>query len=273
MRIDNRTELYAVIGSPIRHSMSPLMHNTAFDSAGINAAYVAFDVKDLSAAMAGMRSLGIKGLSVTIPHKVSIMAELDQIDKSAQDIGAVNTVVNRDGQLLGFNTDAGGAVRAVTEKTDIFGKEVGIIGAGGASRAIAFGIGGEGGRVTIFNRTLSKARELARMVDGNALPLSALGTVQVDILINTTPIGMTPYEDGCPVDSEVLKPGMVVMDAVYNPLETKLIRTASSKGCDVVSGLMMFIYQGAAQFELWTGRKAPLSAMRQAVVECLSRKR
>ncbi len=271
MRIDARTELYALIGSPIRHSMSPLMHNTAFDAAGINATYVAFDVQDLSRAMAGVRSMGIKGVSVTIPHKVSIMAELDQIDESARVIGAVNTVVNRNGRLLGFNTDAEGAIRSVAEKTDVRGKEVGIIGAGGASRAIAYGISSEGGRVTVFNRTLSKARDVAKMAAGIALPLEDLGTVALDILINTTPIGMTPHADGCPVDSAVLKPGMVVMDAVYNPLETKLLRTALSKRCDVVSGLMMFVYQGAAQFELWTGKAAPVENMQKIVSEHLSR--
>lgn len=272
MRIDSRTELYAVIGSPIRHSMSPLMHNTAFDSAGINATYVAFDVQDLSSAIAGMRSMGIKGLSVTIPHKVSIMSELDRIDESARDIGAVNTVVNRDGELFGFNTDADGAVRAVAEKADIPGRNVGIIGAGGASRAIAYGISREGGNVAVFNRTHSKAVELARLVGGDAYPLLEMGDHQLDILINTTPIGMAPDKDNCPVDPEVLKPGMVVMDAVYNPLETKLIRMAESRGCDVVSGLMMFVYQGAAQFELWTGRKAPVSIMRKTVVAYLSQK-
>jgi len=272
MPIHAGTELYAVIGSPIRHSMSPLMHNTAFAATGIDAVYVAFEVQDIVAAIAGLRALGIRGASVTIPHKVSIMAELDVVDDDARAIGAVNTVVNRRGRLQGANTDVSGAVRAVEDRTLISKKRVAVLGAGGAARAIAYGMAARGGKICIFNRTAEKGDQLARMVGGEAMPPAALKDFQPEILINTTPVGMAPQLGKCPVGKTTLKTGMVVMDAVYNPSETELIRRARAAGCQVISGLLMFIYQGVEQFEIWTGREAPVADMERVVSRQLAMK-
>jgi shikimate dehydrogenase len=271
MAIDSHTRLYAVIGNPIRHSLSPLMHNRAFSHIGYNAVYLALPVEDVAGAVAGIRSLGIRGVSVTIPHKVSIMDCLDEIDKTAVRIGAVNTVVNRDGCLYGSNSDAMGAVSALMEQVPIAGRIVTIIGAGGAARAIGFGLIAEGARVKILNRTRKKGEKLARVLGGEFQPLTPTLRLNSDILINTTPVGMTPDAGVSPVPLEALDKEMIVMDIVYNPLKTKLLQDAASIGCSTIDGTAMFVYQGALQFELWTGKKAPVELMRNTVLEALGR--
>ncbi|MCD6319309.1 MAG: shikimate dehydrogenase [Candidatus Desulfofervidaceae bacterium] len=264
MKIDAFTQLYGIIGHPVKHSLSPLIQNLAFTHLGINAVYLAFDVTDLPSALAGVRALGIKGLSVTIPHKINIIPFLDNIDEMAQKIGAVNTVVNQDGHLLGFNTDWTGAILALKEKGEIKGKRYVILGAGGAARAVAFGLKQEGAEVTIVNRTYEKGKALAKELNAEASPWDNLPEIKAYGLINTTPIGMWPEIRHTPVDEKVVTNFALVMDTIYRPLETKLLHLAKKAGCICVNGLNMLIYQGAAQFTLWTGKKAPVEKMLKA---------
>ncbi len=267
--IDTGTVLFGVIGNPVRHSLGPVMHNHAFACKGFPGVYLAFEVSDIASAVAGVRGLNIGGLSVTIPHKVSIMNYLDEIDGTAAQIGAVNTVVNRNGSLYGCNSDVFGAIKALKEKTPIDGRDVVIVGAGGAARAIGFGVKQEGGRVHIVNRTDERGRALAEFLGADFHLLEQIGTVACDILVNTTPVGMFPNTDALPVPPDVLRKETVVMDIVYNPIETRLIRTAKDKGCITIDGVAMFVYQGAMQYELWTGLSAPIDEMIQVVKNAL----
>ncbi len=274
MRVDANTDLFCVFGEPVAHSKSPVMHNAAFAETRVNGVYVALAVNDIGAAMAAVRTLGISGASVTIPHKVSIMEHLDEVDETARKIGAVNTVINRNGHLRGVNTDWQGAARALSEKTEISGKQVLVLGAGGAARAVAYGIVAAGGRLLIANRTASRGEKLAGEFGGRAMSMteaeSLVAEGAIDILINTTPVGMTPNEDHAPLSGTGLKQGMTVMDIVYNPLETGLLKMARAAGCRIVDGATMFVYQGACQFELWTGVRAPLTVMRRVLLNELA---
>jgi len=268
--IDTRTSVYAVIGNPVSHSLSPVMHNRAFRHAGINAVYLALKVEDLASAISGMRSLGFQGASVTIPHKVEVLKYLDGLDEMAEKIGAVNTIVNREGRFVGFNSDYLGAVKALSLKTDIKDKQVAIIGAGGAARAIGFGIAMEKGKISIFNSSALKGKKLADAIGATCYPLAEFHNRRYDILINTTPVGMVPNVWEMPVPVREIIPGTVIMDIVYNPLKTRLLKEAERKNCKTVDGLSMFVYQGAHQFELWTGREAPVDLMKQAVFDALT---
>ncbi len=272
ININAKTSLYCVLGNPVSHSLSPVMHNAGFSRTGYNGAYLAFNVDDITSAVTGIRALGIKGASVTIPHKVSVMAYLDKIDDQALKIGAVNTVVNKDGRLSGYNTDCLGAVNALREKTDIKNKEIIMIGAGGAARAIGFGILAEGGKLTILNILEDEGKNLAKDLDVEYYHLSEINRFGCEILINSTPVGMTPDVDNMPVEKDFLKKDMVVMDIVYNPLKTRLLKEAENLGCITVDGVSMFVYQGVAQFEMWTGKKAPVDLMRRVVLDTLGKK-
>ena len=268
--INSKTVLFGVIGDPITHSLSPLMHNTAFAETGFNGAYLAFGVKDVEGVIRGMRAMNIKGLSVTIPHKLTVMKYLDEIDEQAKNIGAVNTVINRDGHLFGYNSDCFGAMNALLEKTAIKGKKVLLVGAGGAARAIGFGIKKEGGDLTLLNILRDEGDALAKDLGVACHPLEDYHKFDCDILINATPLGMTPNTDAMPVPVDYLKKERVVMDIVYNPLKTKLLKEAEKIGCTTVDGVSMFVYQGASQFESFTGLKAPVALMRKTVLEALS---
>jgi shikimate dehydrogenase len=267
--ISTDTALYCVLGNPIAHSLSPAMHNRAFAHSQLNAVYLAFPVTDIKAALTGIRALDIKGASITLPHKTPVMEYLDEIDKEAVNIGAVNTLINDNGRLIGRNSDITGAIDALHGQTAIEDKEVLIFGAGGAARAIGFGIRGSGGNVTITNRSAEAGEKLAANLGGAFLPARELPGGRFDILINTTPVGMHPAINASPVPFEILAPEMVVMDIVYNPLETRFLKEASRAGCKTVDGLAMFVNQGARQFEWWTGEKAPVEVMRQAAIDCL----
>lgn len=269
MALNSDTILFAVLGDPVAHSLGPVMHNTAFDETGYNGAYLAFRVKDIGKAVTGIKALGIKGASITIPHKLSVMDFLDELDDTAENIGAVNTLVNRDGVLTGYNSDGIGAVKALLEKTAIKDKNVVILGAGGAARAIGFSVLAEGGRVTIINRSPDKGEKLAGALGADFQPISALSQIDCHILINTTPVGMLPDIDAMPVRKQDLDHTMVVMDIVYNPLKTRLLRAAETIGCRIIDGVSMFVYQGAFQFELWTGMRAPVEVMKKAVLNAL----
>lgn len=269
MMFGANTSLYAVFGDPISHSLSPVMHNSAFSFTGYNGVYLAFQVKDIRKAIDSMKTLCIKGASITIPHKVEAIKFLDATDDAAFKIGAVNTLTNNDGVIRGYNSDGYGAVKALSETTGIRGKNVAIIGAGGAARAVGFCIKKEGGRITVINRSTDKGERLAGDLSADYRPLNDIGKMNCDILINTTPVGMTPHTDVMPIERRYLKKGMVVMDIVYNPLKTRLLTEAVKAGCITIDGVSMFVHQGAFQFELWTGIKAPVDVMKKAVLDAL----
>jgi shikimate dehydrogenase len=256
---------FAVFGNPVGHSLSPIMHTAAFAATAFNGVYVAVPVPEIRPAVAGLRALGFRGASITIPHKESVMACLDEVEETARRIKAVNTIVNANGRLQGYNTDVSGAMRALKDKTPLTGRAVAILGAGGAARAAAFGILAEGGHVTIFNRAAERGEKLADELQAEFRLLSEFKAAPYEILVNTTPVGMAPRVDDTPVAAETLRPGLVVMDIVYNPLKTRLLREAACAGCTTIDGLSMFVHQGARQFELWTGLKAPVDIMRMAV--------
>jgi shikimate dehydrogenase len=269
--INSKTSLYAVLGNPVSHSLSPVMHNSAFAQTGYNGVYLAFKVKEenLASAINGIRALGIKGASITIPHKVEVMNSLDTIDEKALKIGAVNTIVNRDGKLSGYNTDCLGAVNALLEKTVIKDKNVVILGSGGAARATGYGIVSAGGNLSILGVLKDEAENLANDLGVNYYHPSELKNIDCGILINATPVGMTPHTKAMPVRREDLDKDMVVMDIVYNPIKTALLKEAENIGCVTVNGASMFVYQGVAQFEMWTGKKAPVDIMRKTVLDAL----
>ena len=270
-----KTKLCGIIGNPVEHSMSPAMHNAAFEHLGVNYVYLAFCVSDVAGAIRGMRALNIRGLSVTVPHKLEVMPYLDEIDPVAQQIGAVNTVVNDNGRLKGYNTDWTGFVRSLEVHTPIQDKRVVILGAGGAARAIAFGIKQRGGKMTILNRAeeIALAQALATEIACPCGELSQLEPVtEAEIVINATSVGMHPEVEKTIIETRHLRPEQIVYDVVYNPLETRFLREAKARGCPVIPGYEMLLLQGVAQFELWTGKPAPVDLMRTILKERLLEK-
>lgn len=261
--------LYGVIGQPIAHSLSPLMHNAAFAATGQKAHFTAFAVDDLAIAIAGIRALGIAGVSVTLPHKTEVIKYLDWIDPEALEIAAVNTIVNRQGQLCGYNTDVAGALNALAKRVNLAGKRVLIMGAGGAARALVYGAVKAGAQVAIANRTSRRGQVLAEEFGAQFLTQPELVEFSPEVLVNTTSLGMTPNVNELPLAESFLNSSMVVMDIIYNPLKTRLLKAAEKSGSVTVDGLEMFVGQGALQFELWTGKKAPLKIMRETVLEHL----
>lgn len=269
MIADQHTELYGIIGNPIGHSLSPIMHNAAFSQKGLNAVFMAFETRDLDTCIKGMKGPGIKGMAVTIPYKTEVIPLLDEVDDLAGRIGAVNTIVNRGGRLVGYNTDGIGALKALEEGTGLLGKSCIIIGAGGAARAIAYVLREKGIELIVANRSIERGKSLCRDLGCRFISLKGLLREKADILINTTPVGMAPGYGSCLVPEKALRDGMVVMDIVYNPLETRLIAMARSRGCITINGLAMFVYQGAEQFRLWMGLEPPIDVMKNAVKEVL----
>ncbi|MHB1016211.1 MAG: shikimate dehydrogenase, partial [Desulfurivibrionaceae bacterium] len=251
------------------HSLSPAMHNGAFAALGLNKVYLPFVVQDVAQAMAGLRALGIKGVSVTIPHKEAVIAHLDTIDPVAKKIGAVNTLVIDNNAIHGANTDWLGANRALSEKIPLKGASVLLLGAGGSARAIGFGLLEAGASLTIASRTPEKGGGLAKLLGCPWLPLAEAGSAKGDALVNATSLGMGAQQEMLPIASEALVNFKVVMDIVYAPLATRLLQAAGQAGCQTINGLAMLLYQGAAQFELWTGRPAPVEVMRQSLLTSL----
>lgn len=279
--MDSYSQLYGVIGDPIRHSKSPVMLNSAFQAAGINAVYGAFHVKpeQLGEAIAGVRALGFGGLNVTIPHKVHVMDYLDDMDESARMIEAVNTIVHRDGKLIGYNTDGIGYVRSLKEEMqlDLRGKRLLVIGAGGAARGVVYALAKEQPEmIWIVNRTKDKADALARhmqaLCNAEGMGLEGIDHIksQVDIVINTTSVGMSPHVNEVPIDTSWFHKDLIVSDLIYNPRITRILQEAKHCGASIHGGLGMFIYQGAFAFEYWTGQSAPVNVMRTAVETALS---
>ena len=261
--INAHTELYGIIGNPVRHSLSPVIHNGAFRRMGLNAVYLAFEVDDLRDAMKGIRGLGVRGLSVTIPFKTRVLPYLDHVEELAGRIGAVNTLSAEAGKLVGYNTDCCGALEALEEKADVRGKTVILLGAGGAARAIGFGLKEKGCRVIIFNRSQERAGLLAEELGCEHRPLSSYNEMDGDILINATSVGMCPLDMETPVPKEVLREGMVVMDIVYKPVRTRLLREAEVRGCLTIDGLEMLARQGAGQIDIWTGRRQEIAQIKE----------
>ncbi|MEH7109556.1 shikimate dehydrogenase [Bacillus sp. JJ1764] len=272
-------KLYAVIGDPIGHSMSPVMHNDLFSYYQIDAHYMPFLVKaeQLEDAVRGLKAIGIGGFNVTVPHKSGIIPFLDGVDELAADIGAVNTVVNEDGKLIGYNTDGPGFLQGLmNELPSIEGKNILVIGAGGAARAIYFTLAKERAvEIDIANRTVSKAESLIDdcpyQSSSIALSLEDAGKnmEKYDLIVQTTMIGMAPKTMECPLDLSVIKHQALVCDIIYNPLQTKFLQEAEHKGARIQNGIEMFVYQGALAFEKWTGIFPDVKRMRNMVLKQL----
>jgi len=284
MEISGKTKICALIGDPVEHSMSPVMHNTAYKKLGLDYVYIPFQVKPegLEPAVAGLRALNVRGFNVTIPHKVAVIPWLDGLDPLAEKIGAVNTVVNTDGELRGYNTDAEGFLQALLEHgIKPKSKRIVVLGAGGASRAITYIMVGKGARVTILNRQqeLDWAEDIAQLIRkdlGKEVKVLELGQLagaieNVDILVNATSVGMSPAAEESPVPAHLLSKIPAVFDIVYNPMETRLLREAKAAGARVIGGVDMLAWQGALAFEKWTGQKAPLDLMRGEAVKMLEK--
>ncbi len=283
MSASGKTRLYCVIGDPIEHSLSPVIQNAAFEALKLDCIFLAFKVAttDVENALHGMRGLGICGMNVTMPDKNAVINHLDEVDETAKFLGSVNTIKNESGRLMGFSTDGIGALNALRENgVKLSGKKLVLLGAGGASRAIAYAFAKEVEEIVILNRTpektaiLSKQLELqfSKKVTSGPLTSDRLGKSlkNADILINATSVGMHPNSKLSLVDSELLNQSLAVLDIVYDPLETKLAKEAKAKGARFISGLEMLIYQGAASFEIWTGMEAPVEVMRKVALNSLA---
>ncbi len=266
--IDSNTQLYCIFGNPVRHSKSPAIHNACFQNHHINAVYLAFEINEISKSVTSLKTLKIQGASITMPFKESIMDYLDWIDDDALNIGAVNTVKNKDGKLLGYNTDHQAAIVPL-KPFGIKDKKVCLIGAGGAAQAVAYGIHKEKGNLVIINRDIDRGERLALKYDADFIhrtEIDKLGMIKADIIINTTSIGMYPDIENIAFPIQYIESHMVVMDIIYNPLKTKLLYEAKQKGCTTIDGLSMFLHQGEAQFKLWTGITPDIKRMRQALI-------
>jgi len=267
--LNRATKVYGVIGSPIGHSLSPLLHNTGFVALGLNAVFLPFLVDKLPEFLAAVPEIGVRGFSVTLPHKQTIMKYLKTCDELAATIGAVNTVtVASDGSLHGFNTDYLGVLRALETRMRLAKSRVLIFGAGGSARAAAFALARAGANVVICARREAAARELARACGGESVPRRALLTEKFDALLNATPVGMHPHAGVSPLAPRELH-CRVVMDLIYRPQRTELLKIAASNGIAGISGVEMFVAQGVAQWEMWTGKRAPQTRMRAAVLAAL----
>jgi shikimate dehydrogenase len=264
-----REKQFALFGNPVGHSLSPWMHRTAYGEMGIAARYKAYRVERAGEIVPMMKALGIDGASVTLPFKETIIGSLDEITASARTIGAVNTIINRGDRLVGDNTDWIGLVRDLKDHLQIEGKTFAVLGAGGMARAAVFGLLQEGGIPVIFNRTPERGAALARAFNCQSLPLHDLAGFRAEALIQTTPVGMAPHTDMSPLKREILINFRYVLDAIYNPLTTKLLRDAQEMGCLTINGVGLFVHQGAEQIRIWTGREPPLAAMGQTVIAAL----
>ncbi|MFO7797338.1 MAG: shikimate dehydrogenase [Promethearchaeia archaeon] len=283
--IDSQTNVLGLIGHPVQHSMSPIMHNAVIQKLNLKYIYLAFDVdpKNLKKAMSGIRALNIKGINVTIPYKQEIMKFVDEIDPLAKKIGAINTIKNVDGYLIARNTDTAGAKKSLKDaKCKFQGKNVLVLGAGGASRAICFALAEEANKIIISNRTedkaISLAKEIKNKVNTDAEGYSNQKNIlekfieNVDILINTTPLGMYPKTNQIPLPEHLLIEDLFVFDVIYNPLKTKLLKVAEKKGCNILGGLDMLVNQGALAFEWWTGKEADINLMKTKITKYLESK-
>jgi len=287
VKVSGKTRVCALLGDPVEHSLSPCFQNAAFQHLSLDFIYLAFTVKaeDLRSAILGVRSLGFYGLNVTMPHKISVIQYLDELDENAEKIKSVNTILNRDGRLIGYTTDGIGALNALKYNgVNPGGKKIVILGAGGASRSVSFALAKEAEELVILNRTVARAEKLVSdvrrlIVRSEKIRCGGLTEENIrkelreaDILINATPVGMSPNEDETPVNKKYIHPDLAVFDLVYHPLETRLLKEARMVGAKTINGLSMLIHQGAASFEIWTGIKAPIEVMMKAAEEELQRR-
>lgn len=285
MNPSGKTRVYGVIGDPITHSLSPTLHNAAFDALRMDCVYLAFQVKsgEVENALRGVRSLGIAGLNVTMPHKSAVIPFLDEVEQTARFLDSVNTISNSNGKLLGFSTDGVGALNALKlNGVDLRSKKVLLLGGGGTAKAIAYALAGEVDQLVILNRSPQKIASLTENLNRQFKTHVASGLLEpsslrqnledADVLINATSVGMYPDEAHSLVEPTLLKPHLTVMDVVYNPIETKLAKDAKKASAKVISGVEMLIHQGAASFEIWTGKSAPIEVMRKAVLNRLEDK-
>ena len=268
-QIDTATRVYGVVGNPIRHSLSPLMLNTAFHRETVNAVYLPLQTSKLTDLLTVVRELPVSGLSVTMPLKQEVLKHLENMDPISAQVGACNTIVrNHDGKLYGFNTDVGGIVRPLEKRLSLAGAKVLVLGAGGAARAAVFGLVHKGAEVLILNRTPQTAQKLAREAKAKTIRREQVAKSTFDVIVNATSIGMHGVKP-----QHILEPkeinARLVFDLVYNPLETPLLRMARQKGIAVVTGVEMFVQQGARQFEIWTGKRAPEAEMLRVVLHAL----
>jgi shikimate dehydrogenase len=260
---------FALFGNPVNQSLSPAMHTAAFARMGISADYTSYQVKDAAEVVRRIRKNHIQGASITIPFKETLLPLLDEWDPAAAAIGAVNTIVNRDGRLAGLNTDGPGLIRDLLKWITIEGTTFVILGAGGAARAAIYSLREAGGIPIVVNRTPKRAQVLAGRFGCRWEPAQEIGRLRADCLVNTTPLGMFPETERTPVEKEFLARFPRVMDMIYNPMRTRLLREAEAAGCAVRSGVGMFVHQGAEQIRLWTGQEPPREVMRRAVLERL----
>ncbi|MBM4053188.1 MAG: shikimate dehydrogenase [Planctomycetes bacterium] len=265
---NKHTAVYGLIGNPVSHSISPIIHNALFREMGMNCIYVPFKVDKIDAFITEFKKLNVMGYSVTIPHKESVLPCLDDVDPIIKKIGAVNTVVNKNNRLIGYNTDLEAAISTLTDLVNISGpastesyfknKKIAIVGAGGVARTIAFGLKRYGADITLMSRNSARTQSLAREVGCSFANMDGLQNLQTEILINATPVGMYPSVNETPVDAKYLKSDMIVFDTIYNPAETKLLKDAKERGCKTVGGMPMFIRQASAQFKLWMKVEPPI---------------
>lgn len=265
-------QLCLVIGDPIEHSLSPLIHNAGYGALEIQDRFrfekERVEIKDLPEAVERFRASMYRGISCTLPHKIEVIPFLDEVDETAGKIGAVNTIVNDEGILKGYNTDWHGILNPLQEVTELAGKKVAILGAGGAARSAVYACLQGKAIVTIFNRTPEKAEVLSQEFECSSASLDdSTHLADYDVIINTTSVGMTPHMEDSPIAKESMRVGQIVFDIVYNPYETKLLQDAKKQGATVIHGTEMFIHQAAAQFELYTGEKAPVEVMRKTLLE------
>lgn len=279
-KTNQETAVYTIIGNPLGHSLSPLVHNRAFLEQDVNAVYVPLPLEDYNVAdfMRLAPDLGIRGTSVTIPHKVAVLEHLTMMDPAVEKIGACNTIVFRQGERIGYNTDYMAAMSGIElafggnsqdERSVLEGKTSLVLGSGGAGKALAYGLSHRGAMVTVTDVHSERSVELARHVGGEYITWEMRGSIQPDILVNCTPIGMYPNVDETPYSKSLIRTSMLVFDAVYNPENTLLIKSAKEKGCKVVTGIEMFVGQACLQFKLFTGQKASASKMRTLVKEAI----
>lgn len=265
MRISPATALCGILLHPASHTRSPAMHNAAYAALGLDAVFLAFDVvpERLADAIAGARALGVRQLAVSIPHKQAVLAHLDVVDETARRIGAVNTVTLRDGRLCGSNTDWIGLARALERETVLAGRRAVVLGAGGTARAATFALRERGARVSVLNRSGERAEALARELGAEAAgPLERLAALEYDVLVNTTSVGLS--SDASPVPAAALRSGAVVLDAVYDPPETRLLRDARARGARCVGGKWMLVEQAVEQIRLWSGKTVPSEVLASA---------
>ncbi|MFP5230691.1 MAG: shikimate dehydrogenase [Acidobacteriota bacterium] len=268
-QIDASTKVYGVAGNPVRHSLSPLIHNMAFRRETVNAVFLPLQTSRLSDLLTLTREVPLHGLAITMPFKTEILKHLAKTDAISEKIGACNTVVRaQDGNLYGFNTDVAAVVRPLERRLPLKGAKILVLGAGGAGRAAVFGLAEKDAEVFVWNRTMDTAKKLARQAKAKTLRREQIAKTNFDVIINATPIGMRGVKPASILEPKELNTRLV-FDLVYNPIDTPLIRMAREKGLPVVTGVEMFVHQGARQFEIWTGKPAPQEEMLRVVVHAL----